>query len=58
VRLLSGAPPQPGRAVGGLLAGIVRVDAAAAGPGSAEMLPIFGALFLAAMLFQRVVPAT
>src|SRR5262249_44888257 len=47
-----------GRTVSGLLAGIVLVDWAAAANCSREMGFVFIVLFLAALLFQRFVPAT
>ncbi len=51
--------PNIGRAVGGLLAGIVLVDwLALAGGESAGIGLAFGLLFFVAMLFQRFVPAT
>jgi 4-hydroxybenzoate polyprenyltransferase len=47
-----------GRSVSGLLAGIVLVDWLAVGPEMLSFSPIFGALFILALLLQRVVPAT
>ena len=51
--------PNVGRAVGGLLAGIVLVDwLAVAGGGSARTTVAFSLLFVIALLFQRLIPAT
>ena len=47
-----------GRSVSGLLAGIVLVDWLAIGPEAIALSPVFAALFLLALLLQRVVPAT
>jgi 4-hydroxybenzoate polyprenyltransferase len=49
---------QVGRTVASLLAGIVIVDYLAVGTGSFVMFPWFLTLFLAALFFQRYVPAT
>jgi len=48
---------QLGRAVSGLLAGIALVDMAAVGPIVQEIVLVFPALFLAALILQKVVPA-
>jgi len=54
-----GAPvPRRKEAVSKLLAGIVLVDLAAVGPVYPEMVLIFPALFLLALVLQRFVPAT
>ncbi len=53
-----GAERNIGRTVSGLLAGIVWVDLLAAVNVPREIAPIFVALFLLALLFQRFVPAT
>lgn len=50
--------PGIGRTVSGLLAGIVWVDALAASNVPRELGALFVGLFLAALLFQRFVPAT
>lgn len=50
--------PNIGRTVSGLLAGIVWVDALAASNVPRELGAVFAGLFLAALLFQRFVPAT
>lgn len=50
--------PNFGRTVSGLLAGIVWVDVVAVGNGPREFGGVFVGLFLAALLFQRFVPAT
>jgi 4-hydroxybenzoate polyprenyltransferase len=47
-----------GRSVSGLLAGIVLLDWLAVGPGVMSLSPVFVALFIVALLLQRVVPAT
>ncbi|MGH9577087.1 MAG: hypothetical protein ACRD3R_06585, partial [Terriglobales bacterium] len=50
--------PNAGRAVSGLLAGIVLVDLLAVADVPSELGAGFLLLFLAALLFQRVIPAT
>jgi 4-hydroxybenzoate polyprenyltransferase len=50
--------PNPGRAVSGLLAGIVLVDWLAVGGGGWAISLVFVALFGAALVAQRFVPAT
>jgi len=50
--------PNIGRTVSGLLAGIVWVDLVAVANGPRELGAVFVGLFLAALLFQRYVPAT
>ena len=52
------AEPNVGRTVSGLLAGIVWVDLVAVANVPREFGAVFVALFLAALLFQRFVPAT
>ena len=47
-----------GRTVSGLLAGIVLVDLLAAANAPRELGAVFIGLFLAALLFQKFVPAT
>lgn len=47
-----------GRAVTGLLAGIVLVDLLAVGAAPPQLAVLFGALFALTVLFQRFVPAT
>lgn len=47
-----------GRAVSGLLAGIVLVDALAAAPGAPWAAVVFVTLFMLALVFQQFVPAT
>jgi hypothetical protein len=47
-----------GRAVSGLLAGIVLVDALAVVPGEPWSAMVFAALFVLALIFQQFVPAT
>jgi 4-hydroxybenzoate polyprenyltransferase len=56
--ILWSTPPQPGRAVAGLLAGIVFVDWIAAAHAPRELGWLFLGLFLLALLGQRYVPAT
>jgi len=50
--------PNVGRTVSGLLAGIVLVDLLAVGGGTLAAGIIFAGLFILALLFQRVIPAT
>ncbi|HKS38369.1 MAG TPA: UbiA family prenyltransferase [Verrucomicrobiae bacterium] len=50
--------PNVGRAVSGLLAGIVLVDLLAVGGGTVWTGLVFVVLFVAALLFQRFIPAT
>jgi len=50
--------PNIGRTVSGLLAGIVLVDLLAVANGTREFGVVFVGLFLAALVFQRFVPAT
>ena len=47
-----------GRAVTGLLAGIVLVDLLAVGAATPQLAVLFGALFALTVVFQRFVPAT
>lgn len=51
-------PPNVGRTVGGLLAGIPLVDLLAVGWQSPELTAAFGGMFVVAWLGQRFVPAT
>jgi hypothetical protein len=52
------APRNVGRSVAVLLAGIVLVDLVALGGGPPVLYAGFGALFVAALTFQRFIPAT
>jgi hypothetical protein len=52
------AQPNIGRAVSGLLAGIVLVDALAVVPGAPWAAIVFVTLFVLALVFQQFVPAT
>lgn len=56
--LLWSSPPNIGRAVSGLLAGIVFVDWLAVAHAPREWSLLFLGLFFAALLGQRYVPAT
>jgi len=55
---LNTTPPNIGRTVGGLLAGIPLVDLLAVGWVSPELTVVFAGLFAGALLAQRFVPAT
>lgn len=58
LRLKRDARPNVGRAVAGLLAGIVLVDCAAVATLSFGVAVVFVGLFFLALLLQRIVPAT